>query len=346
MADAPAFTSRRYDIRTMTLYPLLGAAVLFVIIRYVVIPGNLTFVDRLAVTVMAVTVEALPFLLIGSVLSAIVHLYVSEELIARLIPRNPLVGVLAASVLGVVLPVCDCATVPIVRRLVAKRVPLHVAVTFMLAVPMINPLVIFSTWFAFYQFPRYIFFRIGFGIGAAIVVGLIMAFFDGQKQLKVLDCAVESHEAGHHHDHHHHEPAHGLWGHVGAVASHATEDFYDIGRYFLVGVILSSIVQSILPQSALYSIGHDPILSVVVMVAAAYILSVCSQADAFIARTFMNQFSPGALVAFLIFGPMIDMKNTLMLSTAFRARFILLLIVLIAAVSILSGYVINSGSWL
>ncbi len=332
---------RSTDIRVVTLYPLLIAAVLFVLIRYVIIPANLLFLERLSIMVLAVTVEALPFLLVGSVLSAVIHLYVSEEMIARFIPRNTLIGVLVASLLGVVLPVCDCATVPIVRRLVAKGVPLHVAITFMLAVPMINPLVIFSTWFAFYQFPKFLFYRIGFGLAAAIVVGLLVSLMDGKKQLKLaqqLD-GLEEHEESH--EHHHHEPAHGFFGHLTAIADHASGDFYDIGRYFMVGVILSSIVQTIIPQGALYVIGQDPILSLVVMVAAAYLLSVCSQADAFIARTFMNQFTPGAIVAFLIFGPMIDMKNTLMLSTAFKKRFILVLIALIAGVSILFGYLVN-----
>ena len=331
------------DIRVVTLYPILIAAVLFVLIKYVIIPANLAFLQRLSIMVLAVTVEALPFLLVGSVLSAVIHLYVSEETIARIIPRNPVVGVLSASLLGLVLPVCDCATVPIVRRLVAKGVPLNIAITFMLAVPMINPLVIFSTWFAFYQFPKFIFYRIAFGLAAAIAVGLLMSFFDGEKQLKLVQNwdREHSHDGGHEHHHHRHEPAHGFFGHLGAIADHASGDFYDIGRYFMVGVILSSIVQSIIPQGALYAIGHNPILSLVVMVAGAYVLSVCSQADAFIARTFMNQFTPGAIVAFLIFGPMIDMKNTLMLSTAFKKRFIILLIGLIAGVSILFGYLIN-----
>ncbi len=143
-------------------------------------------------------------------------------------------------------------------------------------------------------------------------------------------------------DHDHtHEVGGGLGAHVGAVLSHATEDFYDIGRYFFLGVILSSMIQVLVPAQSLQSIGHSMVLSVVAMIAAAYILSVCSEADAFIARAFMTQFSTGALVAFLIFGPMIDMKNTLMLSTAFRGRFIVALIVTIAAVSLLFGLLVN-----
>ncbi|HUW41809.1 MAG TPA: permease [Rectinemataceae bacterium] len=342
MSIRQAAPSRSGDIRIAVLYPVLAIALLFVLVKYVVIPHSFAFLDRLSITILAITVEALPFLLIGSLLSAAIHLYVSERTIARIIPRNSILGVLAASLLGLALPVCDCATVPIVRRLVAKGVPLHVAVTFMLAVPMINPLVIFSTWFAFYQFPDYIFYRIGFGLASAIVVGFIVSFLDRDSQIKLIERWQEGSGHEHHdHDHDHQGRRRGLIGHVTAVAEHAAEDFFDMGRYFVVGVVLSAIVQSTVPRDSLYALGHNPLLALVVMVAAAYLLSVCSQADAFIARAFMNQFSQGAIIAFLIFGPMIDLKNTLMLSVAFKARFILILIGLIACVSILSGYLVN-----
>lgn len=334
--------ARPGDVGAVALFSLLAVLSAYVLVRYVIVPADIAFLNRLAVTVLAVAVEAVPFLLIGSVISALIDLYVSDETIARIMPAKAVTGVLAASLLGVVLPVCDCATVPIVRRLVAKGVPLHVAITFMLAVPMINPLVVFSTWFAFYQYPRFLLYRIGFGLASAIAVGLLLSLLDGTRQLRVeraLEARLET-DAHHHHDHDR-PPARGFLGHVAAVTTRASEDFYDMGRYFLVGVILSSIVQSVVPQSLLYTIGHRPIASLAVMVGAAYVLSVCSQADAFIARTFMSQFSPGAIIAFLIFGPMIDLKNTLMLSAAFKKRFILLLILVIAAVSILSGYLVN-----
>jgi len=328
----------------VTLYVIPAIALAIVLVKNVFLTGSIAFVQRLAVTILAITVEALPFLLIGSVLSAIIHLYVSEEFIARIIPRNSALGVFAASVLGIALPVCDCATVPIVRRLVNKGVPLHVAITFMLAVPMINPLVVFSTWFAFYQYPEYILYRIGFGFVSAIAVGMTVSFFDGAKQVRMIQSLEQSHGHSHDHEHHHehhHHARQGIVSHLLGVAEHAAEDFYDMGRYFVVGVILSAIVQTVVPHGSLYALGHSPLLSLLVMVAAAFLLSVCSQADAFIARAFMNQFSQGALITFLIFGPMIDLKNTLMLSSAFRTRFILILILLIAAASMISGYVIN-----
>ncbi len=335
MVSRHSVTDKAIDVRLVTLYPLAILGVLFIVIRYVIEGADLTFLRKFALTALSITVEALPFLVIGSLLSAVIHIYVSEETLARIIPKSRVLGVLAASLMGFVVPVCDCATVPIVRRLVGKGVPLHVAITFMLAVPMINPLVIFSTWFAFYQYPTITYYRMGFGLVAAVVVGLLVSLLDGNQTKPVAVGRAPEHG-------HSHEPARGFVGHVGAVAEHATSDLYDIGRYFMVGVILSSLVQSVVPSGLLYALGHNPILSVLVMVLGAYFLSICSQADAFIARTFMAQFSTGAIIAFLIFGPMMDMKNTLMLSTTFRKRFIVVLVGLIAVVSLASGYLLNA----
>jgi hypothetical protein len=328
-------------LRSSIVPTIAGTAILVVLLGVYLIPGVRTLLERFAITVLAIVVEALPFLVVGSVLSAVIHMYVSEEWIARIIPRNSILGVLAASVLGAALPVCDCATVPIVRRLVSKGVPLHVAITFMLAVPILNPLVIFSTFFAFYQFPQFIAYRLGFGLAVAVATGVIVSFLNGEKQIRVIDAITSATETNHRHDHSHGQVSGGIASHVLAVAEHAADDLHDIGRYFMVGVILSGIVQVTIPRASLYAIGHDPFLSIIVMVAAAYILSVCSQADAFIARAFMSQFSPGSLVAFLIFGPMIDLKNTIMLSTTFRPRFILFLIGVIAVASIVAGYLVN-----
>ena len=121
-----------------------------------------------------------PFLLISSIMGAIIHLYVSEDTLARMIPRNRTLGMLMACFAVMALPVCNCTTVPVVRRLLGRGVPLHVGVTVMLAVPMANLLVIFSTWFAFYQHPLVIAYRIGFGLLISIVAGLAVSVLDGK----------------------------------------------------------------------------------------------------------------------------------------------------------------------
>ena len=322
------------DIRLVTLYPLAFGCILVVFVKFALLGNDRTALQRFSIITLTLLVEALPFLLLGTFLSSILHVYVSEDLIRRLIPRSPLVAVLGASVMGLVLPVCDCGTVPLVRRLLAKGAPLHVGVTFLLAVPMINPVVLLSTWLAFAQKPQMVLYRVGFGAATAILVGLLMSTLEAKYEVRPQagDAASDAHRET--------TESHARRG-FGEVLRHAGDDFFDMGRYFLAGVLLSASVQTILPAQSLSVIGHDPVLSVPLMIAAAYVLSVCSQADAFIAQSFLAQFTPGAILAFLLFGPMIDMKNTLMLVPVFRRRLILLLIGMTAGCSLAAGLWLN-----
>jgi hypothetical protein len=257
----------------------------------------------------------------------------------RLIPRNRFAAVLVAVLMGIALPTCDCSTIPVARRLLSKGVPLYVAITFMLAAPILNPLVVFSTWFAFYQHPLMILYRVGFGLVVALVMGLLFSILDARYWV-----VPSSEPADALHAHRTPFRSTRVLDHVGAIVEHASEDFFDIGRYFLVGVLLSSFVQVTVPGAVLYAIGQRPMLSVFVMIAAAFLLSVCSQADAFIAQGFLSQFTAGAIVAFLVFGPMIDMKNTLMLLSTFKKRLILLLAGMVAeSVFIIGAFIVPAG---
>ena len=334
-ADRATFSPSR-DPRLLTLYPLAFGGICVLLVKAAVMDKGVAELQRFSVTTLSLVVEALPFLLIGSVLSALVHVYVSEKTLLRLLPRNRFLAVLAASALGLILPVCDCATVPIVKRLLGKGVPLHVAVTFMLAVPMINPLVIFSTWFAFVQRPVMLLYRLVFGALTAIVIGLLLSVLDRKDEVMP---GVRS-EPGAADAHSHHD-GQGLVQRVREIAEHAGSDFFDIGRYFLAGVLLSSFIQTVLPVQSLAAVGHSPLLAVPLMIAAAYLLSLCSQADAFIAQSFLLPFSTGSIVAFLVFGPMIDLKNTLMLVPVLRKRLILLLIGMVAGCCLVIGYWID-----
>ncbi|HEY9595172.1 MAG TPA: permease, partial [Spirochaetia bacterium] len=332
-----ASTGERADLRRAVLFVLAFGCVAAVVVKNAVLAHDPQAIQRFSLTTLSLMIEALPFLLIGTVLSAVVEVFVTEETIRRFLPRNRFAAVLCASLLGVILPVCDCATVPLVRRLLAKGVPLHAAIAFMLAAPILNPLVLFSTWVAFYQRPLMVAYRAGFGLLVAVLVGLAFS---------ALDARYWTVPQTHGSDAEHHAPTRGgVLGRAGALLTHATADFVDIAMYFVVGVLLSSFLQTIVPAQSLSSLGQSPILSVLVMILAAFLLSVCSQADAFIAQGFFGQFTTGAIVAFLVMGPMIDMKNTLMLSSLFKKRFLLLLLVLVAeCVFVIGAFVVPAGA--
>lgn len=337
MTQETAAAGDRVDLRRAVLFIIAFGCIAAVFVKNSLLTNDPQAIRRFSMTVLSLMIEALPFLLIGTVVSAAIEVFVTEDMIRRLIPRNRFAATLCASLLGVVLPVCDCATVPVVKRLLSKGVPLHAAISFMLAAPILNPLVLVSTLFAFYQRPLMVLYRAGFGVLVAVAVGLVFSVLDARYwTAPPAPGPVEEHAAA----------ARGGAGRpVGRLLSHAMSDFAGIAMYFVAGVLISASLQAVIPAQSLSSLGHDRFLSVLVMLLAAFFLSVCSQADAFIAQSFFGQFTTGAIVAFLVMGPMIDLKNTLMLSTFFKRRFLLLLIALVAEIVFVVGtFVVPSGA--
>ena len=131
---------------------------------------------------LGIIVEALPFLLIGAVLSALIQIYVSDDLIKKVIPKNSIIGYFIAAISGVLFPVCECAIVPITRSLIKKGLPVGVGITFMLAVPIVNPIVIMSTYYAFPSDISIVIYRTIGGIIGALIVGMIIGFIYDKKK--------------------------------------------------------------------------------------------------------------------------------------------------------------------
>ena len=132
-------------------------------------------IKNVATIFMSIFFESLPFLLLGSLISAIIETFVSNERMAKLIPKNKFLGSIVGVLLGFFLPACDCAVIPVSKRLLKKKVPINVAISFMLASPIINPVVMLSTYYAFYKTdPKIFWYRLLFGIVVALVIGTIM----------------------------------------------------------------------------------------------------------------------------------------------------------------------------
>ncbi len=284
-------------------------------------------------------IEAAPFLIAGSIVSGIIAVYVNQGMVERYIPDNPLLAALAGAGLGFVFPVCECGVVPVTRRLYGKGLPLPVGIAFLLAAPVINPVVIFSTYAAFGWGPV-LWGRVAFSMLVAFSVGLI---FHLARPREILlpetlasssprddheDCDIHDHGLDHGHDHEHDHDHSGSRPGIWQALVMAGDDFLDMGRYLIVGAMLAAIMQTVVPQSTLLTIGQGPIISVFVMMALAYILSVCSTVDAFIALAFSNAFTIGSLFGFLVFGPMVDIKSSLLFMGVFRRRTVLYLILL------------------
>lgn len=301
----------------------------------------------IAIYFTTIMLEAIPFLLLGALISAIIEEFVSEERISKMIPKNRVLGSLAGIFLGLFIPACDCAVIPIAMRLKKKKVPTNVIVSFMLASPIISPVVLLSTFFAFgetekmllfgFEMPKLFVYRTIFGVVVALVVGIILDIICKDAVLK--EEIYEHHH--HHHDHEHihtcnhhhegcscsnHEKETGLIGRVKNIINIIYGDFMGIISYMAVGALLAATMQILLPISNIGGIVQNKYISTFIMMLLAFALSLCSTSDAFIARTFMNSLSKNSILAFILLGPMIDIKNTILLNKSFNKKFVIVLV--------------------
>ena len=281
---------------------------------------------------LGIFIEAAPFLLAGALASGFVEVFVRPEALARLIPRHPVLGALAGAALGIVLPVCECGIVVVVRRLLAKGLPLRVGVAFLLAAPVVNPVVFASTLTAFGA-GRMLLARFVLSFAFATLIALLFATARPHEVLREEPGHGHHHHHHHHHghDHHHHEeapPAEPLMRRVGAAIGAAGDDLFDVGRYLVAGSLLAAALQALVPQEAILGIGSGAVSSVLVLSLLAFVISVCSTVDAFVALSFVGTFTPASILAFLVFGPMVDIKSSLMFASIFRSRIVFYLIML------------------
>lgn len=294
---------------------------------------------------LSILLEALPFLLVGVLVSALLQAFVSDKLIQKLTPRNPIAGVLFGSLLGIILPLCECGMIPIVRRLIRKGLPAYIGIIYIVAGPIINPIVFGATFAAFRTNRDLAYSRFYLAFLVSVSLGLIMYYFMKQNPLKpdpVSRAAASDHEHldhghnhVHHHDHrhvHHHEHKQegGVLKKLSDTPGHAAEEFFDMGKYLIFGAIITALLQTLVSRASFASVADHELTSHIFMMGFAYVLSLCSTSDAFVASSFNNMFPPAALLSFLVFGPMLDLKNTLMMLAVFRKRFVLKFSILIA----------------
>jgi len=278
---------------------------------------------------LGIFIEAVPFLLLGTLASGMVEVFFDQEELARLLPRQPLLAALTGSLMGLFLPVCECGVVPLTRRLFQKGVPSAVGISFLLAAPVINPVVIASTYAAF-GFSPVFWGRLGLTLGVAVITGLVFSLQPDVNQilrdpvpvpvrLTDLPLVVSPVTLA---------AAVPLGQRLRRMVVIAGDEFFEMGRYLVIGSLMAALLQTFVPQQVLASLGRGPVLSVVVMAAIAVLLSVCSTVDAFIALAFIGQFPTGALLSFLVYGPMVDIKSTLMFTRVFRRRGVIYLVFL------------------
>ncbi|NEO95095.1 MAG: permease [Moorea sp. SIO3G5] len=318
---------------------------------------------------LSLLVEATPFLLLGVILSSLLLFFVDERKLIASMPRHPFLGAVFGSCVGFLFPVCECGNVPVARRLLSQGAPAPVAIGFLLAAPTINPVVIWSTWVAFRDQPEIWVLRILFSLSISIFIGCV---FSTQKDLgPLLQRAVfRSRPRKFAED----KPAllqsgSYLLGQSGTplpldvnvlntppsqdiqskplpdrlqlFVENAIQEFRELGSILVLGSAIAAIIQVVIPRDIIISLGQGPVMSILAMMLLAAVVSICSTVDAFFALAFASTFTSGSLLAFLIFGPMIDIKAIGLLLSVFKTKSIIYLFLIAGQLTFLLTLFLN-----
>jgi uncharacterized membrane protein YraQ (UPF0718 family) len=323
--------------------------------------------NSLSIVFVSIVLEAIPFMLFGSLIGGLIEAFVSRERMATFLPKKGWLTVFIAAGAGMVFPVCECAVVPVVRRLIGKGLPFSAAIAYLLGGPIVNPIVAASTALAYAFDWHIVTLRLVLGYGIAVVIGTLMGWlFTGTNAVKddsdtfrnnTLSCGCHHHQPEHDHclactgkaptlpatinqisnttprgcgDSH--STSDSWIDKSGSAFTHAMDDFLAVGHYLVIGAFIAALAQTYIDRSSFLSLTAVPVLSVVIMMALAILLNLCSEADAFIAASFQGLMSMPAQMAFLLTGPMFDLKLLLMYQTVFKRKAIAVLASLIVTV--------------
>ncbi|MEL6354010.1 MAG: permease [Cyanobacteria bacterium J06627_28] len=316
---------------------------------------------------LSLLVEAVPFLLIGVAFSSLLLFFVDERRLVGSLPKNALLGALIGSLIGLLFPVCECGNVPVARRLLVQGAPTAVSIGFLLAAPTINPVVFWATWVAFRGQPEVVFLRVAFTLLIATLVGWVFSRqpdmgpflqesvarsrFLARPALPEKDADVPALLQG----------GTFMAGESGSslqldtpaaqrlvanpimekspvskfqlAVDNMVRELRELGAVLIFGSAIAATVQVAVPRETILGLGQGLVSSILAMMVLAAVVSICSTVDSFFALSFAATFTSGSLLAFLIFGPMIDLKNIGLLLTVFKARAVFYLFALAGMMS-------------
>lgn len=290
--------------RVIGVEALAVAVLTLLVVRFLLGGGGFTddAVRTWGTLFVALNVQALPFLVFGVTISGVIAAWLPPEALARVLPRNRAGAVAAASCAGVLLPGCECGSVPISGRLVARGVQPAAALAFMLAAPAINPVVLVATWVAFPGEPMMAVARFVASLATAVLVGWLWL------RRGATDALVERARAR----------VQDRDTPMATFVATATHDLLHAGGYLVIGAALAATIQTAVPRGIIDAVADNPLLAVLAMATLAVLLSICSEADAFVAAS-LTQFSLTSRLVFLVVGPAVDLK-LVALQTGFFGR--------------------------
>ncbi len=328
---------------------------------------------------LSLLVEAIPFLLIGVAFSSVLMFFVDERSLIGVLPKNAFLGALAGSLIGLAFPVCECGNVPVARRLLIQGAPTAVSIGFLLAAPTVNPIVFWATWVAFRGQPEVVFLRVGCTLVIATLIGWVFSrqsdigpflqtavarsrfrdqagleanganarefsllqggtFIQGAGDMGAalrIDTPLAQRLAA--------NPVmeQNLSTKLLLAAENMVRELRELGAVLILGSAVAATVQVAVPRELILGLGQGMVSSIIAMMILAAVVSICSTVDSFFALSFAATFTTGSLLAFLIFGPMIDLKNIGLLLTVFKTRAVFYLFALATMMSFAFALAIN-----
>lgn len=310
---------------------------------------------------LSLLVEALPFLTFGVMLSSALLVFSDDKKLIQALPRHPFLGALAGSLMGFLFPVCECGNVPVARRFLIQGLPTSVAVAFLLSAPTLNPIVIWSTWVAFRDQPSLVVARVICSLLITLVISCLFSLQKDPQPLlnpRLFKRVAVTHQAA--------SPlpvpaspllqsGTFLLGQPGQplrldeslllspqaprrwqlFCDNVVQELRELGGMLIIGSLIAAAIQGFVPREYILLLGQSPLTSILAMMLLAAIVSVCSTVDSFFALSFATTFTSSSLLAFLVFGPMIDIKSISLMLSIFQGRILIYLLVLAAQLTFL-----------
>lgn len=279
----------------------------------------------------SVLIESIPFIILGILLSVLVQVWIPQHWLFRILPRNPVARRFVISLLGMFLPVCECGNVPLARGLVARGYSVSDSMTFLLAAPIINPVTIITTHQAFGFDDGILVARLVGAVAIANILGWIFSTHPNPESLLTRQFAAQCRVS----------PGAISGGKFGRSVDMFVREATVLMPALIIGSLVAGAIQIMVSRDQLVALGTDPLLSVIAMMALAFVISICANVDSFFILPFADTFLPGSLVAFLLLGPIVDIKMLALLRTTYRGHTLLRLTMLVVLFTAVVGTAVN-----
>lgn len=280
---------------------------------------------------LSVLIESLPFIVLGIALSVLVQVWVPQTWLFRILPKNPVAKRFVISLLGMFLPVCECGNVPLARGLVARGYSVSDSMTFLLAAPIINPVTIITTHQAFGFDDGILVARIIGAIVIANVLGWVFSLHPNPEALLTRRFAAQCRVS----------PPTQPVGKIQRSAEMFMRESTVLMPALIVGSLVAGAIQVLVQRETLVALGNDPLLSVLAMMLLAFVISICANVDSFFILPFADTFLPGSILAFLLLGPIVDIKMLALLRTTYRSTTLVRLTLLAVLITAAVGGAVN-----